>query len=430
MRLRLLAFYVGLMCCSAAFADRPGAPIVKLFNEGQWVEIRDLSPISSSRDVRHIWLHRGTLLYNVTRIPNRPAHRDAITYFGLPVRFLVKTEEGKNLIENITQPEHSSFHLTRNVFCPGETSPFVLTGNCNRGSSPIGEGYVFDLSRVDEDLDGMADVSGGQNFYRVEARVTPETAAALKIEPRFSFPLFDTDLEIYEDKGILFRLDRSHPRREIRFIGQVHQPCGSTQSTTLIKSDIQKAYIEAEGTAGFSFWGWLSTSVTIGGSGETQTEEAETLAIKTTTSEGTTLRQWGLIFEYDENNGKSSKQTPFFVEKVVDCQSTAGNAKFGEKVKSVEVGIRNDFTGKNREYEFDENFYKLNNKILQHLDIPVFMSINDSEKQAGIIDRIKSNKGISDHFLATFIFSQLNLSCPKNDRLGCVQINANSSQSN
>lgn len=407
--------------CNRALADRPSTPVVSLVS-GQWVELRDLDPVPSRREVRHIWLHRGALLFGVTQPESNSPFRDAVSYFGLPVRILAKKRRGGWHIKEIDDPFRSSFHLTRNVFCPGESNPIVLEGDCLRRGSPVGEGYVFDLRTVDADGDGVADLKNGQKFYEVSIQLDEATAAALKVDKSFVFEIYQTDLDRYENKGLLFRLDRPHPLRDVRFLDREYQPCGSTATSEIKKATALEAYARAEGKAGFDFWGWLSASLTFGASVTATETEEDTIKLTTTTAGGTTFRQWGLIFDYSIKPDKPKHQTPFFVEKVFECVSDVGRAKFGDHIKKVEIGLLDHFTGNNREFEFNrpEDFQVFDDRVLDKVDKPVFISINDSEMQAAALDVIKARYGIKDHYLAAFVFSQLNLSCPERDRDECL----------
>lgn len=417
----LLVAFALASACDRALADRPSKPVLSLVS-GQWVELRDLDPVASTRDVRHIWLHRGALLFGVTRVEGKPAYRDAVSYLGLPVRILAAKRGGGWHVEKVRDPFRSSFHLTRNVFCPGESSPIVLKGDCLRGGSPVGEGYVFDLRTVDADGDGVADLKHGQKFFAVSIQLDEATAAALDVDKAFEFEIYQTDLERYEDIGVLFRLDRPHPLREVRFLDGEYQPCGSTETSEIKKATALEAYEKAEGKAGFNFWGWLSASLSVGVSGTIIETDENSVKITTTTTEGTTFRQWGLIFDYPDSPDKPVRQTPFFVQKVFECVSTEGQARFGDRIKKVEIGLYDDFTGNNRVFEFNrpEDFQVFSKKVLDKVDKPVFISVNDSETQAAVLDMIKERYEIKDHYLAVFLFSQINLACPENDRAKCV----------
>lgn len=415
---------VSILDGTPVFADQPGFPIVKLV-EGQWVELRDKDPVRSNREVRHIWLHRGTLLFDVTRVEGKPPFRDAITYFGLPVRIQAKKRGPGWYIEDIKDPKRSSFHLTRNVFCPGESNPIILKGNCLRGGAPIGEGYVFDLRKVDADKDGNPDKKNSLDYYEAGVTLYPETAAALGVSRRFVFVIYEKDLDRYEKDGVLFRLDRRHPQREIRFLDSDYQPCGSTKTSELKKEKTLEAYVEAEGKAGFDFWGWLKASLKVVISKKNKDSDTDTIKLTTTTEGGTTFRQWGLIFDYSVDPSKPQHQTAFFVEKVFECRSNVGQITFGDRINGIEIGLFDHFTKGNIEFEFShsEDLQELNDKIFDQLDKPVFISINDSERQAAMIDKIKVQEKIKDHYLAAFIFAQLNLACPEVKRKNCRALN-------
>lgn len=417
----MLFIAVLLVGNTVVLADRPGEPVVEL-TSGQWVEVRDMDPVPSRRDIRHLWLHRGSLLFGVARIDGKPPFRDAVTYFGLPIRLLAQKRRGGWHIKEIDNSIRSSFHLTRNVFCPGESNPILLQGQCLRGGAPIGEGYVFDLRTVDADGDGVADQLNGQDYFEAVVQLDRMTAAELDVNDRFVFNIYQKDLDRYEDDGVLFRLDRPHPQHEVRFLGMAYQPCGSTRSSEIRKATALKAYAEAEGKAGFNFWGWLTASLTVGAQASRSTEDTESFTITTTTTGGTTFRQWGLIFDYTLDADVPEHQTPFFIEKVFECASDVGEASFGDRIKRVEIGVLDHFTGNNTEFEFNrpEDFQTFDARILDKLDKPVFISINESEAQARALEVIKTQYGVKDHYLAAFVFSQLNLACPEDSRAECL----------
>jgi hypothetical protein len=421
--------YLFLLICTFsllvedAYANRPAGKIAKL-TTGLWAEVRDLDPVPSNRDVRHIWLHRGTLLFDVYRPSKLSPYRDAITYFGLPIRILAKKRDGSGwYIENIPNPIKSSFHLTRNVFCPGESNPILLHGDCLNGKPPLGEGFIFNFHSVDDNGDGVPDKKNSQDFFRISAKLDKETATALNVSENFEFDLYERDLDNYEGKGVLFRLDRVYPLHEVRFIESYYQPCGSTKTSEITKEKTLEAYLEAEGSSGFDFWGWLSTSLTIGSSVRATNKDAETISITTTTENGTTFRQWGLIFDYSVSSDDPNHQTPFYVEKVFGCKNNVGKSSFGDRIQGIEIGILDHFSNKNDVYELQrpEDFQRqpLDPRVLDKVDKPVFISVNDSKSQALKLDQIKTKLKIEKYYLAMLVFSQINLSCPESSRSDC-----------
>ncbi len=417
-----LVYLLSMTCIS--YAERPGAPVVSLFN-GQWVEILDKDPAISQRDVRHIWLHRGTRLFNVSRPSNNSPYRDAITYTGLPVRVLAKKRSGGWHIENVDDPNthkpKPAFHLTRNVFCPYESNPIVLNGSCLHREEPLGEGYIFDLLTIDEDQDGVPDKKSNRDYFRVVYELDEKTKKELGEDDDFEFNLFAADLDSYETAGVLFRIDRQHPQRQVKFLDSDYQECGSTETSTIEKSLVLEAYAEAEGKAEFGFWNWFKAAIGVGTKTGVTASDENTVKVTSTASEATRFRQWGIIFDYSKGSDHMEYQTPFYIEKLVECEVGEGPPSFGERIKNIEIEVWDHFLHRNSAFEFNrsEDLQSVGERQLDKVDKPVFISVNSSRKQNDIIEKIKADYKV-DHYLAMFMFSQINLACPESVRKECI----------
>lgn len=407
-----------------AIAERPSGKVVQILN-GLWVELRDLDPVQSNRQVRHIWLHRGALVFDVQAPSPASPYRDGITYFGLPVRFLIRKENGDWHIRDIdkTKPKRVAFHLTRNVFCPGESSEIVRKGKCLSGASPVGEGYIFDFAPADLDKDGQPDKKSGLDYYAVGIELDSKTASDLEVDRRFTFDIYERELDQLEKDGIVFRLDRTHPQHEIKFLGSAYQPCGSQKSSKIVKTVAVEAYARAEGKSEVGFWSWLKASFSVGASASAGTTDTDVIQVTSTTSDGTVFRQWGIIFDHSVAPDDPAHETAFYLKKVFECSSNQGEIRFGDKIKRVEIGIQNQFTGKTDATEFSQStdLQKLDRQVFDAVDKPVFISINSSDEQAAVLDAIKSKLAREEHHLAALVFAELNLACPEKDREKCLQ---------
>ena len=112
----------------------------------------------------------------------------------------------------------------------------------------------------------------------------------------------------------------------------------------------------------------------------------------------------------------------FFVEKRFDCQSGAGTTKPGDWITSVEVSFWNEDEDINDVYEFNAatDWVTMNNEVIKKRhQRPVFFSINDSDKQAQLIQNILSSYPELNYNQAVFIFSQLNNGCSGRFRDDC-----------
>ncbi|GFE51118.1 hypothetical protein So717_28710 [Roseobacter cerasinus] len=388
-----------------------------------------MRPFSNDSQTRMLWLPEGTILYSTSRIPNKVNFRTARSYFGLDVVIQARKRNGNWFFAEAEGKKEAAFRLTRDVFCPGESNPIVLQGNCLRDQrQPIGQGYTFGFSRVDTDADGVPDRSGGQDFYRVQAMLDAQTAATLNIDQTIVFDLFDRDLDVYEESGVLFRLDREHPLRSFVFTGSEYVPCGTTTRSEVKQTVVEETYAKASGKVGASFWNWFSATVEAGGGVKSTDGGTELVSSTLSTTKSTLFRQWSFI-EHTPAGGGESNSIPFIVEKLFRCDVGSGSSFPTDQVASVKIGFYNDIIDSNDYYEFRRpgDYIVSDEEIFDFLDQPVFISVNDPEDQAWVIDQIKVRFPELDHYRTLFVYSQLNLACPEVHRSKCIAVSNRSS---
>lgn len=400
-----------------------GAQTIELI-EGQWAEASDMRPFSNDSQTRMVWLPEGTILYNTSRLANKANFRTARSYFGIDVLIQARKRNGNWFFAEVEGEKEAAFRLTRAVFCPGESNPLVLQGNCLRDQRrPIGQGYTFNFSRVDADGDGAPDRTGGQDFYRVQAVLDEQTAATLGIDRTIVFDLFDRDLDVYEESGVLFRLDREHPLRSFVFTGSEYAPCGTTTRSEVKRTVVEETYAKASGKVGASFWNWLSATFEAGGGVKSTDGDTELVSSTLSTTTSTLFRQWGFV-EHTPAGGDASDSIPFIVEKLFRCDPGSGSSFPTDQVESVKIGFYNEIIDSNDYYEFrrPDDYIASDEEIFDYLDQPVFISVNDPEDQAWVIEQIKDRFPELDHYRALFVYSQLNLACPEVHRDRCIAV--------
>ena len=91
------------------------------------------------------------------------------------------------------------------------------------------------------------------------------------------------------------------------------------------------------------------------------------------------------------------------------------------RILSVKIQFWNEEQDRNDTYEFNNtaNLAKIDDKLYDYLQRPVFLSINNSEDQAAIVQELLSEHEELRFNQAIFIFGQLNNGCAKKDRDKC-----------
>ena len=404
-------------------AAAPGK-VVQLI-EGQWAQGVDLSPLGGGRPL-NIWLPVGTLLHDVERDKSEQ-FRNAVTYFGYPVRIETFRDSRRTryFFKELDDYSAPAFRLTRDVFCAGETAPIRLEGNCLRTKEqPKGEGYELRFERVDADGDGQPDRKNDQEFYRVFVTLDREDAEAVGTDTTFTFDLYETDLNLYESSGALFRLDRPHPRVRFKFLDQTFLPCGSVDQRSLERKDVSTVFVETSAEAGFDLWRWFKLTIGGGARLEKSGTDAEKLVFEVSSKTATTFRQWGEKIVYDQGLSEAPTSVPFMVEKTIECRPEGqGAAEFGDAVASVKVQVWNPQKERNIRYEFNDRaeFWEVDDKLRDFIERPVFISVNEVDQQSWVLNKIKMKYPGIDHETALFVFGQLNNTCFSENRSACAK---------
>jgi hypothetical protein len=231
------------------------------------------------------------------------------------------------------------------------------------------------------------------------------------------------DLDEYERQGVLLRLDQKHPWHEFLFLDHFYFPCNAERLEEKKSEEIKQAYAKATSEVGFNFWDWFKVSLEGGVGYEDNDSSISITRTKVISTHSSVFQQWGLMKGTIDGDGKD---TPFFVEKVFECQPGAGTGRPGSKIISVEIKFWNHEEDKNDVFEFDGNrlskWIDMDEDIYSNLQRPVFLSINSSEKQAAIIEKILAEEKTLHFNQAVFIFSQLNNRCGSKDREKCDEL--------
>ncbi len=111
----------------------------------------------------------------------------------------------------------------------------------------------------------------------------------------------------------------------------------------------------------------------------------------------------------------------FFVEKKFECQEDVGTSDPGSRILSVKVQFWDDEQDRNDTYEFNKasDWAEIDSTLYDSLQRPVFLSINNSESQAAVVQKLLSKHEALQFNQAIFIFGQINNGCVKNDRDKC-----------
>lgn len=386
--------------------------------EGQWAEGQAFDPFG--RRPIQLWLPEGTLIYNIEPSDrggsNKWKYRFAETYHGYPVNLKLQPSQSKFKYRKLDSAKYSArFRLNRSVFCPGETSPIVWPSRKCLHRQATGEGWTFEFSRgaIDEDSPVQ---------FNVRARPNEETLRLLRSpESLYAFVMFERDMDLLEKKGVLFRLDRRHPVTQFEFVGNHYFPCNTEQTLTLTKKGVEKAFSKASVEAGFNIWGWLKATVEGGVAIEDERSEVSIERTKLASSESSIFRLWGVM---SDNSAQVSRQVPFFIEKEFECKQGAPTTDPGERILSVKVEFWNDQEDWNDTYEFNDvkDWATIDEDIYDKQQRPVFLSINSSEEQAQVLDRIMMVHEDLHFNQAVFIFAQLNNGCSSKDRKACRKL--------
>jgi hypothetical protein len=387
--------------------------------EGQWAEGRDEDPFG--RRPIQIWLPEGTLLYKIekgTRSTSRQwRYRDAVTYHGYPVHLQLEPSRRDYKFRRI-QPNGGvpSFRLNEAVFCPGQTSPIAWPSKtCLRGD-PVGEGWTFEF-------EGGSPEESHKDYFYVSARPDSADLAKLNLpDEALRFRMAKEDLDVYEQKGVLVRLDRHHPLHEFEFAGSYFFPCNSEKVVETKSEDIKRWGAEGSISAGLDLWGWFKSAV----KGTVGYEDRNTeIAIKRTrisSQKASIFQQWGFMHEMT-SEGKRS--LPFFVQKEFECREGTGSTSEGDRITKVVVKFWDESQDRDDVLEFNlqrvlDEWVELDSRIFDFHDArPILLSANSSEKQAVIIQRILDERESLHYNQAVFVFAQLNNGCPAETRKKC-----------
>lgn len=383
--------------------------------EGQWAEGRAFDPFGD-RPVQ-LWLPEGTLIYDIAASDrggtNNWKYRFATTYHGYPVNLKLQPTRGSWKYKKLDPTAHPArFRLNQSVFCPAETSPIVWPASTCLHGPATGEGWTFEFEKDSEE-------SGGLAFYTVEAFPDEQTRKDLgESRTLYRFKIYERDMNLYEEKGVLFRLDRPHPLSDFKFVGHNYFPCNTTKIIEFKEEDVATAFVEASTEAGFNFWGWFRTTLK-GGIGYEDTDtEIKIRRTDINSKVSSVFQQWGVMHRNFDNG---LKNVPFIVEKTFECQKDAGTIDPGSRILSVKVQFWNDEEDRNDTYEFNEasDWANIDSKLYDYMQRPVFLSINNSESQAAVVQKILLKHEALQFNQAIFIFGQINNGCVKNDRDKC-----------
>lgn len=406
---------VSVLLFRPSLVQAEGRPMGELI-DGQWAEGRAFDPFGD-RPIQ-IWLPEGTLIYDIEESnkggANRWKYRFAKTYHGYPVNVrLRKTKEKWNYKRLAPNTYSARFRLNQSVFCPAETSPIVWPRSRCLSGEATGEGWTFEFSPG-------ATEAGEPPYFEVQGIPDEQTKKDLgDSKSLYSFKFYEKDMKLLEDKGVLFRLDRPHPIVDFDFVGHYYFPCNSETIAELKQEEIEKKFVEASLEAGFSFWNWFKLTLKGGIGYEDKESEIRITRTKVTSGASSVFQQWGIMHLRNKDDG--SEDVPFFIEKKFECHKDSGTSDPGSKILSVEVQFWNDEEDRNDTYEFNKTapFIVIDDELYNHIQRPIFLSINSSEGQARIIEKLlKENQEL--HFnQAIFIFAQLNNGCSGKDRDKC-----------
>lgn len=388
-------------------------PIAEL-TEGLWAEGRDLDPFG--RRPVQLWLPEGTLVFDIQKTdrvqgPKAAKFRSARTFHGYPVNLELLPKRGVTRYRSITaRGDRARFRLLQSVYCPGETNPFATVGQC-QDSEPVGEGWVFEL------IETGVETSKGK---KLQATAYPDEKTIAELGPVaseiYTFDIYENDLDRFENQGVLFRLDRKHPLTEFEFIDDYYFPCNTTKTVEFKEEQIIQAFAEASVETEIGFWSWFKLSADAGGRFEDSGSSIKSNRTQQDSSKASVFSQWGLM------KTAVGEELPFFVEKRFECQSGVGSTKPGDWITSVEISFWNDNEVRNDVYEFNvaDNWVKMDrDEIKKRHQRPVFFSVNDSTKQAQVIQSILNANSELNYNQAVFMFAQLNNGCTGKFRKNC-----------
>jgi len=418
----VLGFDKRLLCiCTIAlsFLISPAAQsqnvVVAELTEGLWAEGRDLDAFGD-RPVQ-LWLPEGSLIFDIRkteRVTGNAAakYRSATTFHGYPVNLELVPKRGDVRYRVIDEQDKSQrFRLLQSVYCPGETNPIATaSGTCEFGE-PVGEGWVFTLSNVETTALGP----------KLTATAYPDAKTAAELDQVsngiYSFDIYERDLDRFEKKGVLFRLDRDHPLNSFSFVGRYYFPCNSQETVEFREEQVKSAFAKASVETEVGFWSWFKAKGSAGyGFEDTGTSISSSRTV-IDSSKASVFHQWGLM--------KTSEGTeiPFNVEKRFECQSGHGIKDPGDWITSVIISFWDEEEARNSVYEFDNvsNWVSMDETKIskRHHQRPIFFSVNDSTKQAQVIQKILSDYPDFSYDQAVFVFAQLNNGCSGRFRSEC-----------
>ena len=403
-----------------AHATEKGSTVGELIT-GQWAEGRAYDPFGL-RPVQ-LWLPEGTLIYDIGKSDRGRdsswKFRFATTYHGYPVNLKLEPEKGRFAFrERRIDDLRNSFRLTESLYCPNETPAIVWPQRECKFGRIYGEGWTFGYEEMAET---HTVESGLEGITRLEITAIMDEKTRNSIPGRHrihSFVLYKREMDRFEKKGVLVRLDRPHPLSTFEFVSHFYFPCNSETSFEVTENDIRDISGRITVSAGFNFFQWLSGIL----EGEFAVKSSESkLKIsrtKLSSSESSIFHQWGIMKDYSE---ESVKEIPFFVEKKFECQVGSPTTKPGKRILEVIVQFWNDSDGENNVFAFrkSKKWAIHDEEIYDYFKRPFFISINSSEQQLAAINAIMRKYPVLTYNQATFVFSQLNNSCKSIHRTKC-----------
>ncbi|MDE0011781.1 MAG: hypothetical protein OXU36_11575 [Candidatus Poribacteria bacterium] len=388
---------------------------------GQWAEGRAYDPFSP-RPVQ-LWLPGGTLIYNIEKSDRGRdsswKFRFATTYHGYPVNLKLEPEKDElDYRERRIDELRNSFRLTESLYCPNETPAIVWPQRECKFGKIYGEGWTFGYKEI---IETHAVESGLEGPTRLEITAILDEKTRNLIPGReriHSFVLYRREMDRFEKKGVLVRLDRPHPLSTFEFISHYYFPCNSETSFEITENDIRDLSGKITVSAGFNFFQWLSGIFEGEFAISKRKSQLKIRRTKLSSSETSIFQQWGVMKDYSV---LPVEETPFFVEKKFECQTDSPSTEPGKRILEVMVLFWNDSDGENNVFAFrnSKQWAIHEEEIYDYFRRPFFISINSSDQQLAAINAIMRKYPVLTYNQAVFVFSQLNNSCKGIHRTKC-----------
>jgi hypothetical protein len=408
----VVTFLASLIFSSPAFCQPYGT--VGEASTGQWAEGRDRDPFVEQRPVQ-IYIPIGTLLFDLSPADGLDNYVNAVTYHGIPVRIIRKIGNAWTYDE-LEADTRNALRLVRPIFCPGASGHFTHSdGKCWNDLAPIGEGWTFYY------LDGNPDDATGRNFL-LSATVGPDIVSDWNLNSStMQFPMSKHELDRWETKGALIRLDRNHPLHLFKFIDSLYFPCGMNEKKTLEHAVVQEFGAEIEAGVGFNFLEWLTAKISLSANVGVSETDTKTTTISYASETASLFQQWGVMRDLSEGE---KPDVPFMIEKSFECKAGIGPNAIGDRIINVSISFWNHEEQQNTTLEFSTEWLNRNFEISEVLytDLPtrpVYISINSPKLQNTAIDLILEDYNFLHYNQAAFIFSQLNNACSSQRRDAC-----------